>query len=47
VRPALIGKIRADEHERAARVDRLLAQIHADREAAMATIDDTRPGVGA
>jgi hypothetical protein len=41
VRSALVGEIRADEDERAARVDRLLAEIRADREAATATIDDT------
>jgi hypothetical protein len=47
VRSALIGEIRADEHERAARVDRLLARLRADHKAATATIDDTRPGVRA
>jgi type II secretory pathway component PulM len=47
VRSALIGEIRADEDKRAARVDRLLAEIRAaDCEAATATIDDTRSEVG-
>jgi hypothetical protein len=46
VRSALIGEIRADEDERAARVDRLLAQIRADGEAALVTIDP-RSEVGA
>jgi len=47
VRSALIGEIRADEHERAARVDRLLAQIRTDREAATAPVDDPRSQVRA
>jgi hypothetical protein len=46
VRSALIGEIRADEDERAARVDRLLAEIRADRKAATATVD-MRSEVGA
>ena len=42
MRSAPIGEIRTNEDERAGRVDRLLAEIRADREAATATTDDTR-----
>ena len=46
VRGALIGEIRADEDERAARVDRLLAECRA-RRAAAAAVDSEHQEAGA
>lgn len=47
VRSALIGEIRADDDGGTARVDRLLAEIRAEREAASSAPGDQRPEVGA
>jgi hypothetical protein len=47
LRSAVIGKIRADQDERAARVDRHLADIRTDREAATAAVAEMRPEAGA